>query len=82
MSRPHLSTPRPASDAVIDDVQVALQRLSPRPYGRDDAREALHNLGRFFDVLERWSRVDAAKAREVGVGRLGDAPSPEPREPR
>lgn len=78
MKRATVPSPRPPSEAVVDEIQAAFQRLSPRPYSRDDAREAVHNLARFFDVLERWAVEDAADGRGPLAGRLGDATPPEP----
>ena len=72
-----IPSPRPPSDAVIDEVQAAFQRRSSQHYSRDDAKEAVHNLGRFFDVLERWAREDAAQGRGPLAGRLGDTTPPE-----
>jgi len=71
-----IPSPRPPSDEVLDEVQVAFQRVSPRPFSREDAREAVHNLARFFDVLERWARED----EEHGPlsGQLGNAVSSNP----
>jgi len=60
---------------VVEEVRAALQPLSPRPYTAADAREAIHNLGRFFAVLERWAVEDA----RAGPGPLAtdpDDPSP------
>ncbi len=72
-----IASPRPPSEALLDEVQAAFQRRTSRPYTRDDAREAVHNLGRFFEVLERWAREDAAKGLGPLAGRLGDTTPPE-----
>ncbi len=61
MSRPYSVPPMLLSDTVLDDVQVALQHLSPRPVSREVARESVDNLVRFFDVLQRWTAESDAK---------------------
>ena len=61
MSRPYSVPPMLLSDTVLDDVQVALQHLSPRPVSREVARESVYNLVRFFDVLQRWTAESDAK---------------------
>jgi hypothetical protein len=59
---------REASDAALDGVAQCFQPLSAVPLSRDDAREITENLGRFFDVLERWAVEDAQR----GVGPLAE----------
>lgn len=59
---------REASDTALDGVVQAFQPLSAVPLSRDDAREITENLGRFFDILERWAVDDAQR----GKGPLAD----------
>ncbi len=63
---------REASDAALDGVVGAFQPLSPVPLTRDDAREITENLGRFFEILERWAVEDAQKGRGPLGSRLRD----------
>lgn len=80
MSRPHVSPPVSFSDEAVEAVQVAFQRLSPRPYSREQAEEALYNLDRFFRVLERWAREEDAQDHGSLADPLADTHPPEPRE--
>ena len=64
--------PRPLSEDVLDEAQAAFQQLSSEPFTREDTREAFDNLGRFFEVLERWAREDAQKGHGPFSRWLGD----------
>ena len=65
MSHRYSVPPMLVSDTVLDDVQVALQHLSPRPVTREAARESVYNLARFFDVLQRWQAESDAATRQA-----------------
>ncbi len=80
--RARYPSPRPPSDETLGMVQAAFQPLSPQPFTRDDAREAVHNLGRFFAVLERWSSEGRADDGRTDPGRLRDTQPAEPGDPR
>jgi hypothetical protein len=63
---------REASDAALDGVVLAFQPLSAAHLTRDDAREITENLGRFFDILERWAVEDAQRGKGPLAERFRD----------
>ena len=67
MSHRYSVPPMLVSDTVLDDVQVALQHLSPRPVSREMARESVYNLARFFDVLQRWDAESSLRKQHMAT---------------
>lgn len=75
---------RRASDAALDGVVQVFQPMSAAPLTRDDAQEITENLGKFFEILERWAIEDAARGKGPLASRLralGLSDLPEPNNP-
>jgi hypothetical protein len=68
------------SDEAIEETRRFWEAYTGQPVSEEDAREIIHNLAAFFDLLDKWDR-ETRGAPSPGRAQAGEGAPDEPLPP-